>query len=568
MSTCPTCQTAFDDGVLVCPSDGTNLGGGDPLIGRTLGDRYRVLARIGEGGMGTVYRVEHVVLGKRMAVKVLRPEFSTDEDLVRRFQREAVAASRIGQENIVDVVDFGRTREGNLYFVMEELDGVSLASVLHAAGPLPFDRAARILAQVCRALGAAHGHGIVHRDLKPDNVIVVRHDDGTDLVKVVDFGISKSAGDGEDRLTRAGTIIGTPEYMAPEQGAAASVDHRADVYAFGILAYELITGTVPFQGATAIAILIEHQTKPPEPPGRRRDGVPAALEQLILKCMEKRREARYQSMVEVAEQLSEVLALFGLPPVYDKTRTPPPLPVPPGFTVRFHTPVKSARGGTVAIEPLPAPSGQIAVPPEAAAQLDRRRRAGRRVAAGAVVLAALAVVAAWVSFGPASERGGLGASSRGAQPASAAPSPPLAPGQPQPAAPALAATPTPTAVVEPPPPQPRLQVTVRTVPPGADVLQGTLRVGRTPWTPSLARGEEVEVRLVKEGFEPAVRRVSADAGDLEVTLLRPPKLAAQARPKAPAARKPAGASGPEVEPERRTDENPYGKIDDLKPDPF
>jgi len=569
MSTCPTCQTAFDDGVLVCPSDGTNLGGGDPLIGRTLGDRYRVLTRIGEGGMGTVYRVEHVVLGKRMAVKVLRPEFSTDEDLVRRFQREAVAASRIGQENIVDVVDFGRTREGNLYFVMEELDGVSLASVLHGAGPLPFDRAARILAQVCRALGAAHGHGIVHRDLKPDNVIVVRHDDGTDLVKVVDFGISKSSGDGEDRLTRAGTIIGTPEYMAPEQGAAASVDHRADVYAFGILAYELLTGTVPFQGATAIAILIEHQTKPPEPPGRRRDGVPAALEQLILKCLEKRREARYQSMVEVAEQLSEVLALFGLPPVYDKTRTPPPLPVPPGFTVRFHTPVKSARGGTVSLEPLPAPSGRIAVPPEAAAQLDRRRRAGRRVAAGAVALAGLAVVAAWVSSRTSSDAAARAAVAATGPGLAVAPTPTAAPAPP-PATAAATQAPAapPSAVLEPPPAQPRLQVTVRTVPSGADVFQGALLVGRTPWTVSLVRGEELELRLAKEGFQPATRKLAADAGDVEVTLLRPAKLAAQAKPAALVARKPADPRGPEVEPERRTEENPYGKIDDLKPDPF
>jgi serine/threonine-protein kinase len=380
---------------------------------------------------------------------------------------------------------------------------------------------------------------------------------------VVDFGISKSAGDGEDRLTRAGTIIGTPEYMAPEQGAASSVDHRADVYAFGVLAYELVTGTVPFQGATAIAILIEHQTRPPEPPGRRRDGVPAALEQLILKCLEKRREARYQSMVEVAEQLSEVLALFGLPPVYDKSRTPPPLPVPPGFTVRFHTPVKSTRGETVSLEPLPAPSGQIAVPPEAAAQIDRRRRAGRRVAAGAVVLAALAVVAAWAVTTRHPETAARAVAAAMGPGRAEAPAPPPAP------APAAAAPPaTPAAVLEPPPPPPRLQVTVRTVPPGADVLQGALRVGRTPWTASLARGEELEVRLVKEGFEPAVRKVAADAGDVEVVLLRPRKLAAEARAKAPVARKPAGPRGPEVEPGRRPDDNPYGKIDDLKPDPF
>src|SRR5512143_629558 len=250
MSLCPTCQTRLDADARVCPFEGVGHAAKDPLIGRVLGERYRVLAQIGEGGMGTVYRVEHVVLGRRMAVKVLRPEYSTDDDLVRRFQREAVAASRIGQENIVDVTDFGRTREGNLYFVMEELEGRSLATVIQGEGPVPYERAALILAQVCRALAAAHAYGSVHRDLKPDHVLAMRRADGSDFVKVVDFGISKSPGEGEERLTRAGTIIGTPEYMSPEQGAAASIDHRADVYAFGILAYEVLTGTVPFQGET------------------------------------------------------------------------------------------------------------------------------------------------------------------------------------------------------------------------------------------------------------------------------------------------------------------------------
>src|SRR5919205_3848682 len=164
----------------------------DPMLGRVLGERYRLIARIGEGGMGTVYRAEHVVLKKRMAVKILRHHLSRDEDLVRRFQQEAIAASAIGQENIVAVTDFGRTPEGSVYFVMEELDGPSLAGLLADTGPLPVERAVQLLAQVCRALAAAHANGIVHRDLKPDNVIVVRREDGTDFVKVVDFGVSKT----------------------------------------------------------------------------------------------------------------------------------------------------------------------------------------------------------------------------------------------------------------------------------------------------------------------------------------------------------------------------------------
>ena len=153
MPICPTCREARDDGATACPLDGTPLVE-DPLLGQILGDRYRILARIGRGGMGTVYRAEHVVLRKRMAVKVLRPELSADGDLVRRFQGEAIAASAIGQENIVDVTDFGHTPQGALYFVMEELEGQSLGAIV-AGGPLPLERALLLLAQICRALAAA-----------------------------------------------------------------------------------------------------------------------------------------------------------------------------------------------------------------------------------------------------------------------------------------------------------------------------------------------------------------------------------------------------------------------------
>src|SRR5512146_471293 len=303
MRTCPTCRAVCGEAVTRCPVDGTPLTPADPLVGQVLGDRYRLVAHIGSGGMGAVYRAEHVVLGKRMAVKVLRPELSDDEDLVRRFQHEAIAASQIGQENIVAVTDFGRTPHGALYFVMEELDGVSLSALLHD-GPLPLERAAMLLAQICRALAAAHERGIVHRDLKPDNVIVLRRDDGSDFVKVVDFGIAKSRAVPErPRVTRAGTIIGTPEYMAPEQGAAASVDHRADIYAFGVLAYELVTGGVPFHAQNAIATVLEHQTKAVVPPGQLRPGMPPEFETLVMKALAKRPEARHQTMAEVATEL-------------------------------------------------------------------------------------------------------------------------------------------------------------------------------------------------------------------------------------------------------------------------
>jgi len=505
MSTCPTCQTSFDDTLRVCPVDGTALGGPDPLIGRVLGDRYRVLGLIAEGGMGTVYRAEHVVLGRRLAVKVLRPEFSTDEDLVRRFQREAVAASKLGQENIVDVTDFGRTREGNLYFVMEQLEGRSLAAVLHAEGPLPFDRTALILAQLCRALAAAHGHGIVHRDLKPDNVVVLRRADGSDFVKVVDFGISKSPGEGEDRITRAGTIIGTPEYMAPEQGSASAVDHRADVYAFGILAFEMVTGTIPFQGATAVATLVEHQTRVPDAPSKRRMGVPPELDWLILKAIEKKPQNRQQSMAEMGEDLSRVLALYGLPPVFERGRTPPPLPAPRGgSTTRFRP--KSSRGSTVALdgERLPVPSAEL-VP---AAEVARRQRAGWKVAIGVGLLALFAAGGAWLSHrvtAPATE-------------AAAHTLPPLLPRTPTPSP---AAVPTPTAAPSP-----------------AAVPTPTSAPTDTP---------------------------SATPATVRAT---PAAIPATDAAPAAAKRAPRARAGREVGSGRTVEENGYRKIEDLKPEPY
>jgi serine/threonine protein kinase len=397
MPYCPTCAMVCGEGVSRCPADGSELVQGDPLLGQILGDRYRILERIGTGGMGTVYRAEHVILRKRLAIKVLRPELSMDEGLVRRFQQEAIAASQVGQENIVDVTDFGRTPRGALYFVMEELDGVNLHQVLSEGGPLPLERALLILSQLCRALTAAHGRGIVHRDLKPENVILLRRADGSDFVKVVDFGISKT-GRERHRLTRAGMIMGTPEYMAPEQGAAATVDQRADIYALGVLAYEMLTGTLPFQGETPMATLLAHQTRAPEPPGRHRPDLPADLEALVLRALEKRPDARQQTMLEVAADLTCVLVAHGLPPVFDRIPTIPPQPAAlAGLTDLFPlAPARrpTTRGGTVALDPSGRASGN-----EPAAS---RRRAGRILVGSVLGLAAVvagAAVAVWAVAG-------------------------------------------------------------------------------------------------------------------------------------------------------------------------
>ncbi len=202
---------------------------GVDFTGRVIDNRYRVIRKIGEGGMGTVYAGEHVEIGKDVAIKILHPAYSTQQDLVERFRREARAASRIGHPHIIDVTDFGETEDGCAYFVMEHLDGIDLADVLSHERRLAPERACQIAIQICRALAAAHAAGVIHRDLKPENIFLVARDGQADFVKVLDFGIARSMGRAR-RLTNPGVAMGTPEYMAPEQAEGGAVDQRSDIY--------------------------------------------------------------------------------------------------------------------------------------------------------------------------------------------------------------------------------------------------------------------------------------------------------------------------------------------------
>ncbi|HTB59890.1 MAG TPA: serine/threonine-protein kinase, partial [Polyangia bacterium] len=213
---------------------------GVDFTGRVIDSRYRVIRKIGEGGMGTVYAGEHVEIGKDVAIKILHPAYSTQQDLVERFRREARAASRIGHPHIIDVTDFGETEDGCAYFVMEHLDGIDLADVLSHERRLAPERACKIATQICRALAAAHAAGVIHRDLKPENIFLVARDGQADFVKVLDFGIARSMGRAR-RLTNPGVAMGTPEYMAPEQAEGGAVDQRSDIYSVGALIYEMVS---------------------------------------------------------------------------------------------------------------------------------------------------------------------------------------------------------------------------------------------------------------------------------------------------------------------------------------
>ncbi len=279
----------------------------DPLVGRTIDGRYLIEAVLGEGGMGLVYKARHAVLNKALAIKVLRPEVSKDEEIITRFRQEAQSASAIGNEHIIDISDFGTLPDGSTYFVMEFLDGVDLTTAIDRQRPMPDGRVVHIAKQLCRALGAAHQRGIVHRDLKPDNIYLIRRHGDQDFVKVLDFGIAK-VGSGTKKLTKAGQVFGTPHYMSPEQCAGTGTDHRTDIYAMGVILYEMTAGRVPFDADNLMGILTKHMYEQPVPPHTLPPpvGVAPALEAVVLKCLEKTADARYQSMEEVLADLEKI----------------------------------------------------------------------------------------------------------------------------------------------------------------------------------------------------------------------------------------------------------------------
>jgi serine/threonine-protein kinase len=310
------------------------------LIGRSIGN-YKIVRAIGEGGMGTVYLAEHPMIGKRVAVKMLRPDLGTDPGLVSRFFQEARAVNEIRHPNIVDISDFGSTEDGIVYFVMELLEGRSLRDRLNAEGPLPIDDAVTVSRQVCDALAAAHRAGIVHRDLKPDNIFLLADPTGALRSKLFDFGVAKLLGEQEKQVghkTIAGSVVGTPFYMSPEQALCQDVTAAADIYAMGVVMFEMVTGRVPFE-ATQLVLLLNAILKQPAPPASQlRPDVPAFLDRLILRCLEKDPGARPRTMEEMVALLGAGAAdLAGQSVAFGET-----MAVGPGLTVPRPTVARSA----------------------------------------------------------------------------------------------------------------------------------------------------------------------------------------------------------------------------------
>ena len=347
MKVCPVCGTEYGDDAAFCSRDRSSLrpavAGNNPgLIGQLIGERYQVERRLGEGGMGEVYLARHLLMGRLCALKVMSQSLSRDPDAVSRFNREATNASRISHPNVCAVYDFGLTPDGLVYLAMEYVEGRALSEVLDQEGPLPVQRAATLVVQCAHGLQVAHDLGIVHRDLKPDNIMVTPAKE-REIAKLVDFGIAKAVESGPgQRVTKTGFVVGTPEYMAPEQLAGDPLDGRSDQYALALVFYRAITGTLPFEGSSVQETLVKRLTDPPRPLALARpDGrFPAGLQGVMDRALARDPAERYATVTAFSDAVSEIVRgdavatrpmvaareydALPIPPTRQSTRKSPP----------------------------------------------------------------------------------------------------------------------------------------------------------------------------------------------------------------------------------------------------
>lgn len=293
----------------------TTLPATDPLVGRTLNEKYYLEERLGSGGMGKVYRARHLSMDRPVAIKFLHTRFSEDEAARLRLLTEARAAVALRHANAVSVTDFGQTAEGWVYIVMELLEGRTLREILSREAPLETARATSIMLQASDAVGAAHQTGIIHRDLKPSNILITQSADQPAVVKVLDFGIAKffaADGDDVDELAQSNSVIGTPRYMSPEQHNGDELTPATDVYSLGVILYEMLTGMVPFSGSTPAEIAEKHVNNPPHSPREVVAAIPEDVERVVLHALEKQPSDRPPNAAEFRRELFEAAERLGL----------------------------------------------------------------------------------------------------------------------------------------------------------------------------------------------------------------------------------------------------------------
>jgi eukaryotic-like serine/threonine-protein kinase len=448
------------------------------LTGQLIDGRYQVDYVLGVGSMGIVYGARHAAVGKLVAVKALRAHLASDAEAIQRFTAEATAATSIGNQHIVETFDFGRLPDGTAYLVMEYLEGRSLAELIEGWSPLPLERMARIGLQIAEGLNAAHLAGIVHRDLKPDNVFLCERDGYADFVKILDFGIAKF-GVSQARLTQAGAIFGTPAYMSPEQALGKETDGRTDVYALGVMLYEMACGKVPFVGESALSVLAMHANEEPEPLVQRKPDVSPELAAIVHKCLRKELEKRYATMAELAADLARLVA--GMPvraPSHTNASAGPSQASPSG----------ASAGGRedVTLTELAPPSAPGSAPGAGSS----------RGVPGPLVLLLLVAVA-----------GGAYFFSR--QPGQTA-EPPAPVAELKPLPPPLASA------AEPEDGAPEQEVALVLFPLDARVMVGDKDLGPMPVSVKVKEGQPVKVRIVRDGYW--TRRLTLDGSKKRVVV--------------------------------------------------
>jgi serine/threonine-protein kinase len=563
---CPKCDQRFDTDHAPCPdcqADLLPLETAADLVGREIDGRFLVQQFLGEGGMGAVFVAHQKSVDRQVALKVLKRELMQDQTAVKRFLLEARAASRLTNVHTITIHDFGKTSDGLLYIAMELLKGESLRERLQQVKRMEPAQVARILDQVAESLAEAHEHGIVHRDLKPENVFLVRQRDGADLVKVLDFGIARArALSGVSRMTSEGMIVGTPAYLCPEAILGQSVDERADVYALGIMLYELLTGQVPFQAETPVQVLFQHVNQEPIPVHQANPQVtvPASLHRFLWACLAKRKEARPANAGVFREQLKRAMEAAAastpeaLEPMYTTSE---------GFRVsrealEYITTRKQALPGKGATGPRPpSRTGTPDDPGDADTLMDApesqggsevledavpRPRLGRFLALAAGLLVLAGVGLALLLRGSA----GVQPGEQAAPIANAGPEQVLQPaaGQPEVVAPVeqTATQPTPE-VTAPAAPREQVALTLVSVPPGAEVLVDGRKMGTTPWITRLDQGSTgPSVTLTLAGHLPETLVLPTDQDQVLERTLAPLKPAASAPTAAPMLNRPRSAS--------------------------